>query len=274
MVYRTLEDMITYLEHGTKLHIGVLFYGNYGNEMCKLPHSRVIHYSFLCNEFKTRSKKEFNRCFACRNLALKKALLKKEAFDGVCINGIYEYTRPVVIDGDVVCIIYIGNYFDKENKEKLYSRIGEDISLIDSLEKDLTKRDIETICDLIEGHIITLLEKYKESSNTSPLIENIKNYILSNLDYDISISLIAEMFHYNKLYLGRLFKKETGKSITDYINLQRLKYACQLLVSTNQSIISIANRTGFNNVTYFNRLFKNVYGVSPKIYRTQKSKSI
>lgn len=272
MTYRTLEDMITFLERGTKLHIGVLFYGNYGNEMCKLPHTRGIHQSPLCNEFKTKSKRDYKRCFACRNLALKKALAQKTDFGGICINGIFEYTRPVLIDGEVACVIYIGNYFDKENKEKLYSKIGENISLIESLEKDLTKQDIETICDLIEGHIITLLEKYNDSSKTNPLIENIKNYILFNLDYDISISLIAEIFHYNKLYLGRLFKKETGKSITDYINLQRLKYACQLLTTTNQSIISIASLTGFNNVTYFNRLFKNVYGVSPKTYRAQKKK--
>lgn len=270
MIYKSLEEMITYLEYGTKLHIGVLFYGNYGNDMCNLPHNRHIHHSPLCSEFKERSKKEYTRCFTCRNLALKKAISTKQGFGGICINGIYEYTRPVIIDGEVACIIYIGNIFDEDNKGKLLNRICDKPELINSLEKGLSKNDIETICDLIEGHIITLLEKYNESSKINPLIENIKNYIISNLDYDINISIIAEMFHYNKLYLGRLFKKETGKSITDYINLQRLKYACQLLSSTDQSIISIASRTGFNNVTYFNRLFKSAYGVSPKSYREQK----
>ena len=92
-------------------------------------------------------------------------------------------------------------------------------------------------------------------------------------EYDIKISLIADIFHYNKLYLGRLFKKETGKSITDFINSQRLKYAARMLKDTKQSIISIASRTGFNNVTYFNRLFKDAYGMSPKSYRAQKNKT-
>ena len=79
------------------------------------------------------------------------------------------------------------------------------------------------------------------------------------------------MFHYNPLYLGRLFKKETGSSITDFINAQRLNYAAQLLRETGYSILSVAGRTGFNNVTYFNRLFKHSYGISPKNYRAQNA---
>lgn len=270
MIYKTLDEMITFIEYGTKLHIGVLFYGSYGNEMCNLPHSRHIHHSPLCDEFKGRSKKEYSRCFACRNLALKKAIKEKRGFGDICINGIYEYTRPVIIDGEVACIIYIGNIFDKENKEKLLNRIGENSVLLDSLEKGLQKNDIECICDLIEGHIITLLEKFPNKSAENPLVENIKNYIVDNLEYDINISLIADIFHYNKLYLGRLFKKETGKSINDFINSKRLSHAARLLKDTEQSIISISFRAGFNNVTYFNRLFKDKYGISPKNYRAEK----
>lgn len=269
MIYRSLNDLITYLEHGTKLHIGVLFYGNYGNDMCNLPHSRHIHHSPLCEELKSRNKIGYKRCFTCRNLALKKALSLKKPFDGICINGIYEYTRPVLIHNEVACIIYIGNYFDKTQAAKLYKKIGNDDSLLDTLEQDLTKQDIEAICDLIEEHIVLLLEKFSTQSDTNPLIENIKNFILSNLDSDITIPLIAELFHYNELYLGRLFKKETGQSITNYINSQRLNYACRLLTDSNLNVISIANRTGFNNVTYFNRLFKNTYSLSPSAYRNK-----
>lgn len=269
MTYKTLNEMINYLEYGTKLHIGVLFYGNYGNEMCNLPHTRRIHDSPLCDAFKNRSKKEFSRCFACRNLALKNALSKKESFGGLCINGIYEYTRPVMINDEVACIIYVGNFYDQAQNAKLLSRIEGNTALLDTLERNLTKQDMENICDLIEGHIVLLLEKFPKDSNSNPLIENIKNFILSNLDCDINIALIADFFHYNKLYLGRLFKKETGISITDYINSQRIKYACWLLDNSVQSIISIASRVGFNNVTYFNRLFKRVYGTSPTAYRNK-----
>ena len=156
------------------------------------------------------------------------------------------------------------------NKDKLLKRLGDKSDLINSLEKGLNKNDIEIICDLIEGHIITLLEKFPDKSDSNLLIKNIKSYIIDNVEYDSNISLIADIFHYNKLYLGRLFKKETGKSITDYINAQRLKLAAKMLKDTEQSIISISSHAGFNNVTYFNRLFKATYGISPKSYRAQK----
>lgn len=271
MVYKTLDEMITYLEYGTKLHIGVLFYGNYGNEMCALPQNRYIHLSPLCDKFKTQSSREYARCFACRKLALKKAPAEKKAFFGLCINGICEYTRPVIIGGNVACIIYIGNILDESNSRKIRSRTADEPELLNSLETGLSKKDIETICDLIEGHILMLLEKFPGDQTGNPLIKNIKNYIIDNLEYDINIALIADMFHYNPLYLGRLFKKETGSSITDFINAQRLNYAAQLLRETGYSILSVAGRTGFNNVTYFNRLFKHSYGISPKDYRAQNA---
>ena len=108
MEYSKLYDLINYLQYGTNLHIGVLFLGSYGNDMVKLPHRQEIHAGVLCDEFKTQN---FDRCYRCRNKAVYKALKTKKDFGGVCINGIYEYTRPVVINDEVASIIYIGNIF-------------------------------------------------------------------------------------------------------------------------------------------------------------------
>ena len=119
MEYNSLWDMITYLQYGTKLHIGVLFFGNYGNEKCALPHKQTIHASRICDEFKSCAG-GFERCFRCRNAAIRKAHCTKVAFGDLCINGVYEYTRPVVIGKDVACIIYIGNILEEtKGYEKL-----------------------------------------------------------------------------------------------------------------------------------------------------------
>ena len=116
MEYSKLYDLINYLQYGTNLHIGVLFLGSYGNDMVKLPHRQEIHAGVLCDEFKTQN---FDRCYRCRNKAVYKALKTKKDFGGVCINGIYEYTRPVVINDEVASIIYIGNIYDEEKIELL-----------------------------------------------------------------------------------------------------------------------------------------------------------
>ena len=88
MVYNSLLDLITYLQYGTKLHIGVLFFGNYGNEKCILPSEQTIHASKICDEFKGRDG-GLEKCFRCRNAAIRKAHCTKTVFGGLCINGVY-----------------------------------------------------------------------------------------------------------------------------------------------------------------------------------------
>lgn len=271
MEFSNLYELIQCLQHGTNLHIGVLFFNNYGNKKCQLPYRHTIHSREVCDELKGKGKKEYKRCFACRNLAIKKALKTQKPFGGVCINGIYEYTHPVVIQGDVACIIYIGNILvDGRGREKLEKNLGERAKLINTLEKDFTYQTCAVVGNLIESYIRFLLEKYGyQSKEENPLIENIKNYLQAYLEYDISVSHITSVFHYNQQYLGRLFKKETGLSIREYILQQRIDRAQLLLENSGDTVSEIASRVGFNSVNYFNRHFKNKYGMSPTQYRNR-----
>lgn len=268
MKHRNLHEMITYIQRGTNLHIGVCFFGNYGNEFCTLPHRHQIHSSQICESFKNQSKYGYKRCFACRNLALKKALTSKTPFGGHCINGVYEYTHPVTAGNDVACVIFIGNVVDEEGYSKITSKIGESAHLISTMENSYTPDDLIAVAELIEGYIRMLLEKHShDNSPINPLNENIKNYINSNLEFDIDITQISEIFHYNKTYLGRMFKKENNMSIAEYTNMQRIEAAKEMLTGSNSSVITISNKVGFNNVTYFNRVFRKATDMSPLQYR-------
>ncbi len=270
MKYSTLNDLIDYLEYGTKLHIGVLFFGNFGNEKLLLPPEKTIHPSPICSEMKEHPN-GYRRCFYCRNSAIKKALATKEPFGGLCINGIYEYTRPVVMDGDVVCMIFVGNILpDGERSDKLRRSVRGNEELIDTTEKGFSESRCEDIGALVESYIRMIFEvcpTKKEKENFDPLVENLKNYIEANIEYKIDLELLAQIFHYNEKYLGRLFKKKTGLSFSEYVNLRRVERGKELLISGNDTVINISSRIGFNNVTYFNRMFKKHYGVTPSEYR-------
>lgn len=267
MEYRDLYDLITSLQYGTNLHISILFLDNFGNKKCFLPKAQTIHSTKICLQFKILGKNGFKRCFACRNLAIKKALTEKKPFGGLCINGIYEYLHPVVINDNVVCIIFVGNILDTEKGYmKIKEKIGKDLFFIDSMEKNFTYEKCNVFGDIIESYIKILFEKYSSDDDDS-LINNLKNYINANIEFDFDISKTADFFHYNKQYLGRLFKSKTGLNIREYINKKRLENATKLLLTTDYSIIDISYRVGFNNVTYFNRLFKKTYGTTPIEYR-------
>ena len=268
METKSLYELIKHIERGTHLHIGVLFLGNYGNELCRLPHDHTIHASVICENFKKRNL-DYRRCFRCRNMALRKAIETKEPFGGLCSNGIYEYTHPVVLGNDVGAVIFIGNILlSGEVNERLKKRIGDRIDLISTVEKDVSQDELSSLGKIIEDYILLLFEKggYKLEYGDA-LIENVKNYIRSNIEFNVNTSLVASVFHYNKSYLGRRFKKEVGVSISEYLHTERIERAKSYLTKSNLTVIEIAEKCGFSEIGYFNRLFKSKTGKTPTEYR-------
>lgn len=269
MEYTSLSEMLSCLTKGTKLHVGVLFFGKYGNELLALPHAQTIHPSPVCEALKS-TERGYARCFFCRNLAIDKACREKRPFGGLCINGAYEYTHPVTDGDDLVCMIYVGNVLTRGKGEmRLRRRLGERAALLDTMEQDYTEADCRRLARAIESYVRLLLLHAPRSlpPTFDPLIENIKRYVLSNVRYEFSLSELTRVFHYNEKYLGRLFKRETGMTLHEFVNAERLALAEQLLLETEDSVLSISERVGFNNVTYFNRLFKSRHKLSPVAYR-------
>ena len=268
-----LHKLIKQIEYGTNLNIGVLFFENFGNKTCELPFRQTIHRSEMCEKFKNVKKNSFERCFRCRNLAIKKALQTKKAFYGQCINGIYEYTHPVVINKTVAFLIFIGNILDLEKDNDIFIKNAKENSFpIDTMEKNITLSDCKDIAKTIENYILYLLEKFPDTQPKEKInIKNIKSYINNNLEFDLNIQALAKLFHYNSRYLGRLFKKETGVHINDYIKNMRIDMAKKLLRNTNHTVIYISNEVGFNSVTYFNKIFKSETGFTPTEYKKNSS---
>ena len=266
MEYANLSDLIESLEYGTNLHIGVVFLKNYGNEKCNLSHQHRIHSRNLCEVFKSNAK-GYRRCFRCRNMALRKAIKSREAFGGLCINGIYEYTRPVVMNGDVVCVIFIGNIITDASMERLKTKNGLEDIIENDTQRNFDVKRCETIGLVMENFITVLLEKYTDNSDyEKQLIKNIKAYISEHIEYEISIDAMAKFFNYNAIYFGRLFKKETGVTIKEYVNRERILLA-EKLIGGSETIIELSQKVGFNNVTYFNKIFKEYTGLTPMEYR-------
>ena len=273
MEYARLEELIACLEAGTQLHICVVFLEKQVSCALRLEPPQRIHMGAICHEMKSRPG-GLNRCFRCRNAALKKAVNTGKPFAGICINGIYEYVRPVVKDGKVICVIFVGNILPPtEQRDRLLSRIGEQEALLDSLEARLDPSQCEVMGGVVESYIrmLTVLEPVAQrSTEKSALIEAVKSYVHENLSYDVSLPLLAQMLHYNEKYLGRQFKAQVGVSFAEYLNRARVEQARELLLRTDADVIDIAMRTGFRNVSYFNRIFKRCFGITPREVRMSK----
>ena len=232
-----------------------------------------------------KTEEGYRLCLQCKSMSISKAMRTGKAFCGHCPFGLYEYVKPVVFNGKIICIIYIGNMvFDQvKSLKKLttscrLTQTNQDI-LTDKLNDCDYINDIseaESLALLVDSYIRMLitnadLKNYK-SNTYSYRVSELKEYIWANHTKNITLKQIAKTYYTNEKYLGRLFKKETGVSVHEYINDTRLNRAAHILKNSTDSILSISIECGFANISHFNRSFKKKYGITPSQYRTQNSK--
>ncbi len=101
----------------------------------------------------------------------------------------------------------------------------------------------------------------------SRFISRTKEYILEHYGQNITLDRIAVHLAVSRNYLSRIFRKETGSKIWDYLADVRMEKARILLAETNLKTVEIAERVGYENSTYFSSVFKKKNGMTPKEYR-------
>jgi AraC-like DNA-binding protein/mannose-6-phosphate isomerase-like protein (cupin superfamily) len=89
-----------------------------------------------------------------------------------------------------------------------------------------------------------------------------------------SVSEAARLANLNVASFCRYFKRRTGKSFTSYTNTMRVSYARSLLMSSDMDITGICYECGFNNLSYFNRVFREITGLSPRAYRNRYRRDV
>lgn len=110
-----------------------------------------------------------------------------------------------------------------------------------------------------------------EQTESDSIITRIKTYIADNFMNNISRQAIAHYVSLNPAYLSRLFKKETGQTLTEYITELRLDQSKRLLAETELTITLVAEKIGYKNYSYFSKIFKERYGITPNDYKKIKS---
>lgn len=94
-------------------------------------------------------------------------------------------------------------------------------------------------------------------------------YVKDNIRQEMTIELLANIACVTKAHLGRLFRETLGYSPIQFVLRTRIQRAQRLLMTTSSSVSAISNEVGFNDVSYFIRLFKQKIGFTPQDYREQ-----
>lgn len=226
---------------------------------------------------------------------------KDSPFIGMIADYDLEEWERCLLDAEKIKLLdNIKNYFD--NAQIVKTRYSADTSFLISFRHDFVRMAKEALSDLgiqpdavFAGELTTeLYEKSVKStfdmikwlshfidaiiicldknSGGITLIKKVKSYIRENYSNDINRQNIASVVSVNSDYLSRLFNKQVGVSIPEYIAGVRIEHAKRLMLS-DLPVSNIALEVGIENFSYFSKLFKKYTGMTPTEYKKSLSSS-
>jgi len=135
------------------------------------------------------------------------------------------------------------------------------------LDKDAVTRSILDLQAWAEQVLETYEEAIQSGQQDESPIDKAKRFIGEHLKEEVSREQIADHVFLNPGYLSRLFKKETGESLSDYILRERMALAQNALAYSDEPISKVARSLGYNSLSYFGKTFKRFHGMNPQDYR-------
>lgn len=147
--------------------------------------------------------------------------------------------------------------------DKISSRFAVQIEALSTAEqiRNLMTDMFRDYCKLVKKHT---------TKGYSPIVKRAVVAIESDPSAEMNLHVLAEKLRVSNGYLSTIFKKETGKTVTQYIREKRLSYAEHLLKSTNLQIQTVALHCGMVDVQYFSKLFKRHTGKTPSQFREER----
>ena len=153
--------------------------------------------------------------------------------------------------------------------EKLLNDMLQENNIPDQYSHEILTLLMRTLLLEIRRDGIFVYEKVKQNTGISSAIEDALCYIAQNFAMPLTLEEVAEKVNLGPTYLSRKFRNVTGTTFREYVNYIRIRQACQMLLTTDDSITKIAVNCGYNSSNYFKDCFRKANGVSPRTYRKQ-----
>ena len=140
--------------------------------------------------------------------------------------------------------------------------------------------DTALICEgylrVISAYLLRLLglaDGKRPEESGSPIISEVKSYIDNHFTESLQLKDIAGAHYISRFYLSHIFKEETGDSLFAYINKVRISKSKMLLLDSAVNLVDVAGLCGFDDQSYFTKVFKKATGISPKKYRDTRGQT-
>ena len=178
------------------------------------------------------------------------------------VNGLDMIDRMRETDRDAYIIILSG-YSDFS-----FAQRAIELGVTRYLTKPTKKRELLGVLEEIERRLPGEQKGEEEKKEvTNLMVQKAMDYIALNYSGKISLKEIAQELYLSPNYLSELFKRHTGKNISEYITQFRLEKARRYLQQPEYKIGDVAELVGFSDQRYFSSMFKRRYGMTPNEYR-------
>lgn len=204
--------------------------------------------------------KPYRRYFAMVQAAELERALPSSALPGIFKNRPAGFSHCVSLDE-----------FGTE-PERLFTALFREATTDAPYAEQMVKTLLEQILILVSRACPQNFAARESSSNNR--VREIQQYIEQHFTEELKISELAERFFMNHCYLTHIFKEQVGYSPKQYILLNRLSYAKELLETTGLQVSQIAYQCGFGDTNNFIRAFREWFGLAPNQYRQSKEKKI
>jgi two-component system, response regulator YesN len=205
------------------------------------------------------------------NMNLWSVMLKEGAYDDVWLEVSYYLNE---LEKEILNADLLQRYYQDFQQMMHYVLHTKGIQahqlFSDPNSKELGENAIRSVTNMLEWvkHILDKAKEYVLSLEQSlSVVERVIQFIKLHISEDLSREEIANHVFLNPDYLTRVFKKETGLAISDYLFQERLKLAQELLAKTDMSISNVASHVGYANFSHFSRTFKKHMNINPNEYR-------
>ncbi len=170
-----------------------------------------------------------------------------------------------ISENDLDRMIILPVYTNKVDSRRFHIMFNQ---LLDLYEEKKHKNYLNAYLSCLLYELTSEITNYLIQKNfNGNQLQPIQDWIRIHAFENITLEHIANHFKYNKNYLSRIYKQNTGIGISEQIIKFRLKHAKELLTETDLSIIEIASEVGYDDSKYFMRLFKKFETVTPTQYR-------
>lgn len=139
------------------------------------------------------------------------------------------------------------------------------LKLLDS--ELMLKTRMYAIWELYYEHAKLIDAMEDDNSLNQERIKPVLDYIEENYSYEVTLSELASLIPMSEGQFCRVFRQTMNRTPMQYIMRYRVMQSCHLLTETNKKIAEIANLSGFNNISYYNKVFLSIVGCTPKQYR-------